>query len=199
MLYLYCSKFSPFWQRHCNQKSRDLLRNRNEADKDERGGGGRSKANGVLLTLLSPGLHVLPSSIPSASFECALQTGHSMSLPSSTELCDLLLARGKIWDLISIVYFTEIMRKSMPHCRTKCGSAVPSLFNFIFRIINQRGRCIGWEIFHFHRRKKGKTGTSQHWLLSEARTIKTLPAALRMIWVYFVWWATAVENVLLVC
>lgn len=121
-----------------------------------RGKGGRSKSNGVLLTLLSPALHVLASSIPSASFECAPQTGHSMSLPSSTELCDLLLARGKIWDLISIVYFTEIMRKSMPHCRTKRGSAVPSLFNFIFRIINQRDRHIGWEIFHFHQRKKKK-------------------------------------------
>lgn len=140
-----------------------------------------------------------PASIPSAGYECALQTDHSMPLSSSTQLCDLLLSRGKILDLISTAYFTEIMRKSMPHSITKCSSAVASLVNLIFRIINQRGRCIDWEIFHFHQKKKGKTGTTQHWLLSEARTIKKLPAALKMIWVYFVWWATAVENTLLVC
>lgn len=94
------------------------------------------------------------SSIPSASSECALHSGPSVPLSPSTHLYGLLLSRGKVLNLISIAYFTKIMR-SMPHSITKCSSAVASLFvSLIFRITSQRDRHIDWEIFHFHQSKK---------------------------------------------
>lgn len=168
MHYQHCSKLSPFWQRDHNQKSRDLLRNRIKV-KQIRMRGKRMVEQILQSAADSPVSRVAcpPSSTSSASHECALQTGPSMPLSTSTQLCDLLLSRGEVLDLISIAYFTEIMRKSMPHSITKCSSAVASLVNLIFRIINQAHRHIDWEIFPFHQRKKGKTETTQHWLLSQ--------------------------------
>lgn len=104
-----------------------------------------------------------------------------MSPSSSMQPCDLLLSRGKILDLNQHCLSYRNNEREYAHSITECHSAVASLVNLIFRIINQRDRCIAWEVFHFPQRKNGKTETTQQCLLSEARTIKMLPAALKMI------------------
>lgn len=99
-----------------------------EADKDESEEDGRGNPTECCqLSSVQGSMAPHPASLQLA--ECALQTGHIMSLLPSTQLCDLL-SRGKIFDLSSIAYFTEIMR-SMLHSIAKCTSAAASLVNLI--------------------------------------------------------------------
>lgn len=104
--------FSPTKKPQSNIKGFIENQNRSEANKDEKEEDGRenvqSAADLPLCRVSWSPQH------PSDSSECPLQTDHSMSPSSSVQLCDLLLSRGKILDLISFAYLTEIMRKSMP-------------------------------------------------------------------------------------